>query len=1485
MSFLSQARAWAASFALLALTACGGGESASLDASTRADTIRKASVAVGDVGLRIPATVRIKTWKMSEHGWCPDSEWSVNVEAADSNAVLDAYIKASKAVCNGALEKYDTKVTRTESPISGLVGDVFIEGGATSYVHADVDWFGDGSRVTSEAGAPFGTISCPVGYVFESPYAAEMINGGLFPLIGVSYGCVPDDPSKVLPAKNLGQPDHCPVLDPVDPATGNEFRQDVDLALATPTGLSVVRFYNSDVAAGTGLFGAHWSTVFDRQLVQASNVLGHREAIRPDGRRIGFIFRGDRDGMWETQSDVRDRLQQLSDSSGRVTGWRYVSAPDDEIETYDLNGRLVSVSNRAGQKSSFSYAEGRLLKATDPFGRSLSFSYGSNGFVSQVTDALKRVYVYGYDVNGNLLSVTYPDGKKRRYVYDEAAMTGGVSRPHALTGVFDEADQRISTVSYDSKGRASATESAGGAGRGRITYEQNAVGTITKATVTVGDAAPTEHVVTVESGRAQITKTTAPCWASGSASTTTKYPYLGVAGDRTDLNGVQTQFAFDERQNETRRLEAVGKVEQRETRTQWHSSYRLPIRITRSGQDPSTMRSTDLDYDAAGSLISRTERATGKARTWSYAYDLRGLLVAVDGPRTDVADATALSYDSVGNLASITNALGHITRFDSYDALGHLLQMTDANGRISRYAYDARDRLVNIVNGSETTSISYTEFGALRNVTLPSGASYTYSYDPAQRLIRIADAEGSHLDFSLDTAGNRIKEEVRDGSGRVLQSRSREFDAMNRMVKAIGALGQTTALSYDGNGNLVRIDDPLHNVTARGVDALNRIQSITDAALGVTNLIRNPHDQVTQVQDPMKYTSRMSIDALGDVAYQALPAADGDFFDASYDAAGNLLKKTNALVTVESYAYDALNRVVSVSAPGAVTISYGYDEGANGRGHLTSMRDAAGLTRWTYDAQGRVESESRDVGGLSLTLRYGRGPGGQITQITYPSGRTVNYAYARGLLSSVSVDGAPLLNGVQSTPWGAYSGWTWASGLAYQRGFDTDGRINRYSMGAGFQSLTYDFAGRLVAISDSSKSTFNQRISYDVLDRVTAYSGPTISRSGNERYVYDGNGNRTSLGVGSQSFNYSYDVGSNTLIDAPNPTPETVTDLQWDPFLRVAGVTSAAAGLVTYAVDGLGRRMHKASRSGTTHFVYGPTGELLAELDGAGRTTMEYVWLPSQESLTGSGSVPQPVAVSRGSRGALNYVFADHLNTPRLVTSASGSPLWRWTSDPFGNTAPLVSPGGFAINLRFAGQYFDAESGWHYNWHRYYDPRIGRYVQSDPIGLNGGLNTYSYVGANPLGYVDPTGLEKLIWVSPFRDATIFSGAVADPDRPGMMTIYAHGGPNAMNGPAIFGQYGESLNAIQAAELIRKSGWNRKDPIWLKSCNTGKDPNGFAQQLANALGVAVYAPNVQVWFNALGVVGPLPRVGQTNEADYSNPGQYSPFYPMSVAPKK
>ena len=179
----------------------------------------------------------------------------------------------------------------------------------------------------------------------------------------------------------------------------------------------------------------------------------------------------------------------------------------------------------------------------------------------------------------------------------------------------------------------------------------------------------------------------------------------------------------------------------------------------------------------------------------------------------------------------------------------------------------------------------------------------------------------------------------------------------------------------------------------------------------------------------------------------------------------------------------------------------------------------------------------------------------------------------------------------------------------------------------------------------------------------------------------------------------------------------------YDNTNRLASVTTHS-GTDTYQYNALGQRVEKTVGGTTTVFVYDEAGHLIGEYTPTGTLIEEHIWLNNR---------PIGVITSSG----LYYVHTDQLDTPRYITNASKQLVWEWQSDPFGNGAPT---GSLTYNLRFPGQYYDAETGLNYNLNRYYNPTIGRYVESDPIGLRGGVNTYAYTFNNPLGYVDPLGL-------------------------------------------------------------------------------------------------------------------------------------------------
>ena len=184
---------------------------------------------------------------------------------------------------------------------------------------------------------------------------------------------------------------------------------------------------------------------------------------------------------------------------------------------------------------------------------------------------------------------------------------------------------------------------------------------------------------------------------------------------------------------------------------------------------------------------------------------------------------------------------------------------------------------------------------------------------------------------------------------------------------------------------------------------------------------------------------------------------------------------------------------------------------------------------------------------------------------------------------------------------------------------------------------------------------------------------------------------------------------------------------------RLASVT--AGGITTnYVYNALGQRIEK-SGAAVTLFAYDEAGHLIGEYDSGGNLIEETVWL---------GDLPVATLRPNGSGISVYYVHADHLGSPKMITQPSNNAiLWRWDQDPFGTATPNQNPSGqgtLVYNLRFPGQYYDQETGLNYNYFRDLDTSNGRYVESDPIGLRGGINTYAYASDNPINNRDPLGL-------------------------------------------------------------------------------------------------------------------------------------------------
>lgn len=800
--------------------------------------------------------------------------------------------------------------------------------------------------------------------------------------------------------------------------------------------------------------------------------------------------------------------------------------------------------------------------------------------------------------------------------------------------------------------------------------------------------------------------------------------------------------------------------------------------------------------------------------------------------------------------------------------------------------------------------IKYDETGNVSQVIGPDGDVVTYDYDAAHRLTDITDGAGNSLHYSLDVAGNRLKEDVKDPSGNVKKTLTRIYNKLGQLQTQADASANPTDFSYDLNGDLNLVTDALGRKAQLDPDPLRRVahtlQDVGGLAVETMQQL-DALDRVTAVVDPKGLTTRYDYNSLGDLSKLTSPDTGATTY--SYDAAGNRTLEATARGVKISSSYDALGRLTKLSYPtSAFNITYTYDSAPASCqagetfaiGRLASIKDSSGTTDYCYNGFGELVRKLQTTNGKALALRYAYTAAGRLTSAVYPDGAKVDYVRNRlGQVTEVGYTPAAgtrqiLLKNISYLPLGPIAGWTYGNGRVLTRAYDQDYRpkaIQDTSAGGLDVGFGFDPVGNLSKLTPAGGTVADVTLGYDPLGRLTEFKDG-VTGTVLDGYTYDKTGNRQSSKSAAGEVAYTYEVNSHRLTKV-GATPRvynavgdttsingTEREFVYDVTGRMSQAKRNGVVVREYRYNGKGEQIRRFLGTANTYTLYDESGHWMGDYDNAGKPLQQAIWLDDM-----------PVGVT-GTDAKLAYIEPDHLGSPRVVVDpARNVAMWAWNlkGEAFGNTAPNQDPdqdgAGFVLDMRFPGQRYDAMSGLNQNYFRDLDVAAGRYIQSDPIGLNSGFSTYSYIEGDPLFSKDPLGLEKWVWISPIRDPVIYSGARADEDRPGILTIYAHGGPNAVNGPSFFNKYGLAFSADQVADIIEDSSWNRKDVVWLKSCNTGKDPNGFAQQLANRLGVTVYAPNAQVWFNKQGVIGPMPRVGGVGKADYSNPGQYTPFRPM------
>ena len=418
------------------------------------------------------------------------------------------------------------------------------------------------------------------------------------------------------------------------------------------------------------------------------------------------------------------------------------------------------------------------------------------------------------------------------------------------------------------------------------------------------------------------------------------------------------------------------------------------------------------------------------------------------------------------------------------------------------------------------------------------------------------------------------------------------------------------------------------------------------------------------------------------------------------------------------------------------TYTFGYDAQSN----LTAWSDGVASATVVYDALDRKTSETLDYGPFNLTHGYGYSPGGLKERLTYPDGTSIGYTYdAQGEVQSVEIPGEGPIT-VNATRWRAPSRITLPGGTVQDYSYDGRLQLTGLKVTNPAQQVVAELTnrfGRLQEVSEQTLDAARTEYIYDAEGRLVQVKQGDRT----ETYTLDAVGNRTAqssvggawsydanhrlLQRGATTYAYSTD-GSLTEKNEGG----RITRFFYDVQQRLIRVEDGAGSVVArYGYDPFDRRLWKEVGGARTYYLYADEG-LIGEYAADGTALTTYGYLPD-------GPFSTDVVFVR-SGGQTFYAHNDQLGTTLRLTDRTGRLVWSAEHDAFGR-ASLATGNTVTFNPRLPGQYFDAETGLHYNFRRVYDPDTGRYLTEDPIGLEGGINLYAYVNGDPVNNIDPTG--------------------------------------------------------------------------------------------------------------------------------------------------
>jgi RHS repeat-associated protein len=973
--------------------------------------------------------------------------------------------------------------------------------------------------------------------------------------------------------------------------------------------------------------------------------------------------------------------------------------------SYGLNGRIETYSESGAsietRLTTYHYNENNLLASIDgprtDVNDNTYFEYDSRRRLVKVTNALGHTTEFlAFDANGHVTQIKDPNGALTELLYNsrgqllqlksgESATQYTYDKVGQLLNVTLSSGSQMTYVYDDARRLISISDNL----NNRIEYSLDAEGNVTQKTIQDSEGAlhQTQSFVYDQVNRLHKTIN------ANNATWENKYDVEGQLVKTVNPKGDEQQFGFDELKRLTEQTDPLGGVIKTDTN--------VTDTVT-TVTDP-TNKSTQYKYNVVGEITQLISQDSGIT---NYTYDTAGNLITKTDARNSIVTYT---YDALNRILtqsyndpSENIVFGYDDRSSDNLGVGRLTSVSDQSGKTD-YFYNIFGQVSKetkmIANQSYVTHYQFNEHGQLISMTYPSGRTLKYSFDQTGRIVGLI----SEYQGTTKTLASGIQ---------------------------YLPFGPMTDLTYGNNHQLKQQFDLDYRLTSKTVTGISLLEYAYDLTNNITAISDSIDANSTQnfVYDPLA----------------RLTNATGNYglFEYTYDAVGNRLTKTENGTLIDYSAVEEVEQPATAEklVANAVELTATWSTRAN------VHRNDVGKAFYYYCPP---NGTAKGIWGTDIYLDYSAICVAAVHQgvITLQDGGSIKIAI-KGEQTSFAGSNQ---NGIVSSNYGAYAGSftvepvpsdiQFVNSISWSQSASTIklhlGKKRTYECPAG--GTPKSIWGSSYYLSDSK--ICSAAVHFGLITFADGGQFNLLVTPDQGSYVGTTQNGITSRSYGAYNGSYQLSALETTSSSQPLPTNPLVPMFTFDAmgnaltkndltftYNQQGRLKSATKENMnaSYVYSFKGERTVKQVNGVSTHFIYDLQGQLVAEADSNGVIQNEYIYLNGQR-------------LASISNNTLYYVHTDHLGTPIALTDDAGTVRWKASYTPFGNATVEVNT--VENNIRFPGQYFDAETGLHYNYFRDYDPEIGRYIQSDPIGLAGGINTYGYVGGNPVMYSDPYGLE------------------------------------------------------------------------------------------------------------------------------------------------